>query len=266
MMKRLAILVPAFLLMVGCAGTVKYHPNGQIAEAPKDMAMLLSQQQANIAQLQAEASLDTALTALAQSLDWAEMAAESERQALEVFEERAEAIQIREALSPYRMREMQRPIEAVMAADVAKRQMWFNLAGILSYHVKDVALAAMGPSGYANGAGAVYEITDSFNHLSNSGSHSGGAGAAPTAPVFDEEGNMLAEGMPGVPGGDSQQARTFNVILGSGNDTNVTGFAPINRAEKQVFDQGVLQDSDGQVQLPNFNGAEVNSPVSPLEQ
>lgn len=258
MMKRFILLALASLVMVGCASnTVKYHPNGQIAEAPEGMALFLAQQQTNIAAMQAEQSFDNALAMLASKLDFKEMAAEAERQIAEVFEERAESVQIREAMRPYAMREFQRPYEAKLRSDVAKRQQWFSLAAIplgqLPYYIEKTT------GGYGKQSGATYEFVDSFNGWSSSGTQTGGPGA-PGA--IGPNGEML----PGVEGGGAgQQNRPNTLIFGHGNNSQVSGFAPTNQAEKQVFDQGVLQDSDGQVDinLPEVGGP---SPADVLEQ
>lgn len=238
MIKRFIILALTLGFAAGCASnTVKWHPNGQIAEAPKDMAMFLSQQQMNMAAMQAEQSFDVALGKLADKLDFKNMAEEAERQIAEVFEERAEANQIREAIAPYRLAQFQKPYQAQVQADVQKRQMWFSLAAIplgqLPYYIQ----MATG-NGLGNGSGATYEFVDSFNSWSSSGNMQGGEGI----PESDE-----APGVPGGPGG--QQNRPNTLIFGHGNKMQQSGFAPAQQAEKQVFDQGVLQDSDGQVDI-----------------
>lgn len=243
MIKRFIIIALTLGFAAGCASnTVKWHPNGQIAEAPKDMAMFLSQQQMNMASLQAEQSFDVALGKLADKLDFKNMAEEAERQIAEVFEERAESSQIREAIAPYRIAQFQKPYQTMVQAEVRKRQMWFGLAAIplgqLPYYIQ----LATG-NGLGNNAGGAYEIVDSFNGWSSSGPMNGGPGV-PGA--VGPEGQVI----PGAEGGSAgQQNRPNSLIFGNGNSMQQSGFAPAQWAEKQVFDQGVLQDSDGQVDI-----------------
>jgi hypothetical protein len=196
MIKRFIIIALTLGFAAGCASTtVKWHPNGQIAEAPKDMAMFLSQQQMNMASLQAEQSFDVALGKLADKLDFKNMAEEAERQIAEVFEERAESSQIREAIAPYRIAQFQKPYQAMVQADVRKRQMWFGL---------DIQLAT--GNGLGNSSGGAYEIVDSFNGWSSSGPMNGGPGA-PGA--IGPEGQVV----PGAEGGAAGQQNRPNTHL-----------------------------------------------------